>query len=152
MSNQEIVRQVVNALNVLYQGASLTEVAQANSWLELYQKSAEAWTASDTILGSAELGIEVRQFAAQTLRNKIINNFSDLDEPGALQLRDSVVTHLRNARSGPQPLITHLCLSLADLAVQLGAWKDPFGDMTGSFLSDPESVSCLLEFLAVLPE
>ncbi|KAJ2860489.1 Nuclear import receptor [Coemansia aciculifera] len=152
MSNQSAVSEVISALNALYQGTNLQEREQANSWLEQYQKTAQAWTTSDTILGTAELGLEIKLFAAQTLRNKIINDFSELGEPGALQLRDSVVTHLRNARSGPQPLITQLCLSLADLAVQLGAWKDPFADMTGSFLSDPESVSCLLEFLAVLPE
>ncbi|KAJ1672421.1 Nuclear import receptor [Coemansia sp. RSA 1694] len=152
MSNQPAVSEVINALNALYQGTSLQEREQANSWLEQYQKTPQAWTTSDTILGAAELGIEVKLFAAQTLRNKIISDFSELGEPGALQLRDSVVNHLRNARSGPQPLITQLCLALADLAVQLGAWTDPFGDMARSFLSDPESVSCLLEFLAVLPE
>ncbi|KAJ1664856.1 Nuclear import receptor [Coemansia sp. RSA 1646] len=137
MSNQQqSVSEVINALNSLYQGSDLTE----------------AWTTSDAILGTAELGPETKVFAAQTLRNKIINDFSEIGEQGALSLRDSLVTHLRNARRGPQPLITQLCLSLADLAVQLGAWTNPFVDMTSSFLSDPESVSCLLEFLAVLPE
>ncbi|KAJ1999763.1 Nuclear import receptor [Coemansia thaxteri] len=150
MSNQPAVNEVISALNALYQGTSLQEREQANSWLEQYQKT--AWTTSDSILGAADLGVEIKLFGAQTLRNKIINDFSELGEQGALQLRDSVVNHLRNARSGPQPLITQLCLALADLAVQLGAWKDPFADMAGSFLSDPESVSCLLEFLAVLPE
>ncbi|KAJ2794205.1 Nuclear import receptor, partial [Coemansia helicoidea] len=112
----------------------------------------QAWTTADAILGSAELGLEPKLFAAQTLRNKIISDFGELGELGALSLRDSVVAHLRAARRGPQPLITQLCLALADLAVQLEAWTDPFGDMTRTFLSDPESVSCLLEFLAVLPE
>ncbi|KAI8321900.1 ARM repeat-containing protein [Martensiomyces pterosporus] len=152
MSNQPAVDEVINALNALYQSADLKAREQANSWLEQFQKTTQAWTTSDAILGTAELGLEAKLFAAQTLRNKIINDFAELGEAGALSLRDSVVNHLRNARSGPQPLVTQLCLSLADLAVQLGAWADPFADMTGSFLSDPESVSCLLEFLAVLPE
>ncbi|KAJ1962199.1 Nuclear import receptor [Dipsacomyces acuminosporus] len=152
MSNQPAVDEVINALNALYQSADLNAREQANSWLQQFQKTTQAWTTSDAILGTAGLGLEAKLFAAQTLRNKIITDFAELGEAGALSLRDSVVSHLRNARSGPQPLITQLCLSLADLAVQLGAWADPFADMTGSFLSDRESVSCLLEFLAVLPE
>ncbi|KAJ2077989.1 Nuclear import receptor [Coemansia sp. RSA 988] len=152
MSSQPATNEVINALNALYQGTSLAEREQANSWLEQFQKTAQAWTTSDAILGTAELGLEPKLFAAQTLRNKIIGDFAELGEQGALSLRDSLVTHLRNARNGPQPLITQLCLSLADLAVQLGAWTDPFGDMTRTFLSDPDSVSCLLEFFAVLPE
>ncbi|KAJ2615364.1 Nuclear import receptor [Coemansia sp. RSA 1365] len=152
MSSQPATNEVINALNALYQGTSLAEREQANAWLEQFQKTAQAWTTSDAILGTAELGLEPKLFAAQTLRNKIIGDFAELGDQGALSLRDSLVTHLRNARNGPQPLITQLCLSLADLAVQLGAWVDPFGDMTSTFLSDPDSVSCLLEFFAVLPE
>ncbi|KAJ2726460.1 Nuclear import receptor [Coemansia sp. Benny D115] len=146
------VSEVVNALNALYQGTSQEARDQANLWLGQFQKTPQAWETSNAILCSTDLGLEARLFAAQTLRNKIISDLAELGEASALILRDSVVSHLRNARNGPQPLITQLCLSLADLAVQLGAWADPFTDMTGSFLSDPESVSCLLEFLAVLPE
>ncbi|KAJ1731018.1 Nuclear import receptor [Coemansia biformis] len=152
MAAQPAANEVINALNALYQGASQGERDQANAWLERFQKTTQAWTTADSILGSADLGLESKLFAAQTLRNKIISDFGELGEQGALSLRDSVVAHLRNARSGPQPLITQLCLALADLAVQLEAWADPFGDMTRTFLSDPESVSCLLEFFAVLPE
>ncbi|KAJ2557907.1 Nuclear import receptor [Coemansia sp. RSA 1933] len=153
MSNQQqSVSEVINALNSLYQGTDLVGREQANTWLEGFQKTTEAWTTSDAILGASELGLETKVFAAQTLRNKIISDFAEIGEQGALSLRDSLVTHLRNARNGPQPLITQLCLSLADLAVQLGSWTNPFADMTSSFLSDPESVACLLEFLAVLPE
>ncbi|KAI9502275.1 armadillo-type protein [Coemansia spiralis] len=151
-NQQQSVGEVINALNSLYQGTNLAGREQANTWLEQFQKTKEAWTISDAILGTAELGLEAKVFAAQTLRNKIINDFAELGEQGALSLRDSLVNHLRNARNGPQPLITQLCLTLADLAVQLGAWTNPFADMASSFLSDPASVSCLLEFLAVLPE
>ncbi|KAJ2160910.1 Nuclear import receptor [Coemansia sp. RSA 552] len=152
MTAQTTTNEVISALNALYQGTNLEERERANKWLEEFQKTPQAWTTSDAILGTADLGLEPKLFAAQTLRNKVIADFAELGEQGALSLRDSVVTHLRNARSGPQPLITQLCLALADLAVQLGAWTNPFEDMTGPFLSDPESVSCLLEFLAVLPE
>ncbi|KAJ2710060.1 Nuclear import receptor, partial [Coemansia spiralis] len=152
MAVQPATNEVINALNALYQGTSLEGREQANAWLEQFQKTTQAWTTADAILGSAELGLEPKLFAAQTLRNKIIGDFGELGAQGALSLRDSVVAHLRAARKGPQPLITQLCLALADLAVQLEAWVDPFGDMTRTFLSDPESVSCLLEFFAVLPE
>ncbi|KAJ1895434.1 Nuclear import receptor, partial [Kickxella alabastrina] len=152
MSAQSSVSEVANALTALYQGTSQEARDQANAWLGQFQKTTQAWSTSDAILGSEELGPEAKMFAAQTLRNKIITDLEELGEQGALALRDSVVNHLRNFRNGPQPLITQLCLSLADLAVQLGAWTDPFADMTGMFLSDPDSVSCLLEFLAVLPE
>lgn len=39
MSNQSAVSEVISALNALYQGTSLQEREQANSWLEQYQKT-----------------------------------------------------------------------------------------------------------------
>ncbi|KAJ2345445.1 Nuclear import receptor, partial [Coemansia sp. RSA 2618] len=151
MAEQKSTNEVISALNALYQGTNLEEREQANAWLEQFQKTTQAWTTADAMLGTAELGLEAKLFAAQTLRNKIITGVGELGEQGTLSLRDSMVAHLRGVR-GSQPLITQLCLGLADLAVQVGAWTDPFGDMAGTFLADAQSVSCLLEFLAVLPE
>ncbi|KAJ2538294.1 Nuclear import receptor [Coemansia sp. RSA 1853] len=152
MADQTSANEVIRALNALYQGTNLEEREQANAWLEQFQKTTQAWTTADAMLGTSTLGLEAKLFAAQTLRNKIILGVRELGEQGALSLRDSMVGHLRGARGGAQALITQLCLGLADLAVQVGSWTDPFGDMAGMFLSDAQSVSCLLEFLAVLPE
>ncbi|KAJ2502789.1 Nuclear import receptor [Coemansia sp. RSA 1972] len=152
MADQTSANEVISALNALYQGTNLEEREQANAWLEQFQKTTQAWTTADAMLATPALGLEAKLFAAQTLRNKIIVGVSELGGQGALSLRDSMVGHLREARGGAQALITQLCLGLADLAVQVGAWTDPFGDMAGMFLSDAQSVSCLLEFLAVLPE
>ncbi|KAJ2233203.1 Nuclear import receptor [Coemansia sp. RSA 485] len=152
MSGATGLEEVVNALKALYQGTSQAEREQANVWLGQFQRTPGAWTTADAILGDDNLGVEAKLFAAQTLRNKIISDLAELGEKGALELRDSLVRHLLRARAGMRPLVTQLCLGLADVAVQVGAWADPFSDMAAAFREDAAAVGCLLEFLTVLPE
>lgn len=49
-------------------------------------------------------------------------------------------------------MVTQLCLSLADLAMQMLDWNDPVKQLTDMFGQDPAMVPALLEFWAVLPE
>ncbi|OMJ16971.1 hypothetical protein AYI70_g6275 [Smittium culicis] len=143
---------VLQALQLLYQSADQNSKAQANQWLQDFQKKDTAWVISDSILRNTELGLESRLFAAQTLRFKIINNFKELDPSSGISLKDSLIQHLVSSRDGSQALITQLCLSLADLALQLVSWEDPVKEMIDNFTSDSSSISVLLEFLTVLPE
>ncbi|OMJ20908.1 hypothetical protein AYI69_g6045 [Smittium culicis] len=143
---------VLQALQLLYQGADQNSKAQANQWLQDFQKKDTAWVISDSILRNTDLGLESRLFAAQTLRFKIINNFKELDPSSGISLKDSLIQHLVSSRNGSQALITQLCLALADLALQLVSWEDPVKEMIDNFTSDSSSISVLLEFLTVLPE
>ncbi|KAJ2171212.1 Nuclear import receptor, partial [Coemansia sp. RSA 551] len=84
MADQTSAHEVISALNALYQGTNLEEREQANAWLEQFQKTTQAWTTADAMLGTPTLGLEAKLFAAQTLRNKIILGVSELGEQGAL--------------------------------------------------------------------
>ena len=69
-----------------------------------------------------------------------------------MDLRNSLLNTLRSATSGPKPIRTQLCVSLANLAIQLVEWKDVLQLVVNALGSDPHSVACMLEFLHVLPE
>ncbi|OLY85438.1 hypothetical protein AYI68_g371 [Smittium mucronatum] len=146
------LNDVLQALQLLYQGTDQNSKLQANQWLQDFQKKDSAWITSDSILHNSSLGLECRLFAAQTLRFKIINNFKDLDSGSSLMLKDSLIQHLLSSRNESQSLRTQLCLSIADLSLQLVAWEDPVKDMIDSFTSDSSSIIVLLEFLTILPE
>ncbi|KAJ1674560.1 Nuclear import receptor, partial [Spiromyces aspiralis] len=153
--NQQEVAQVISVLKALYQSSDSGSKKQANDWLQDFQrKQPSAWTTCDAILSAplTELQNEAKLFAAQTLRNKIINDLRDLDSSAVISLRDSLVNYIKNVRTLPQNLITQVCLSLADIAVQSEAWTNPVADITQQFSADPYLVTCLLEFLTVLPE
>jgi transportin-3 len=52
----------------------------------------------------------------------------------------------------PRILIRQLCLSLADLLLQLPEWTNAVPGMIERFGQSPETVPVLLEFLTVLPQ
>ncbi|PVU85600.1 hypothetical protein BB559_006925 [Furculomyces boomerangus] len=144
--------EVIQALQVLYQGTDPNARNQVNQWLQEFQKRSDAWMISDSILQKNDLSLEARLFAAQTLRTKIISDFKELDVNSALSLKDSLIQHLLFARNGSPVLRKQLCLSIADLALQLVHWQDPVKEMIERFTGDTSSVFVLLEFLSILPE
>ncbi|KAJ1922290.1 Nuclear import receptor [Mycoemilia scoparia] len=152
--SQSDISQVISILETLYKNSDPSAKKQANDWLQDFQKKPEAWMVVDTILRTplSELQAEAKMFSAQTLRNKIINDLSDLDSSAVNSLKDSLIAHLKDAQSQPQSLIIQLCLSLAGIAVQSEAWADPVAEIIQQLSSDPFQIACLLEFLTVLPE
>ena len=123
------------------------------------------------ILSAANAPSEPKLFAAQTFRSKVrllitrsVNNLTqcddqityDLDELAVqdrLALRDSLLTALNShAATGPRVLIRQICLSLADLLLQLPEWDNAIPSLIDSLGKAPETASCLLEFLTVLAE
>ncbi len=91
-------------------------------------------------------------FSAQTFRQKIEFDLSQLDDTNKESLKNTLLNLLYEFRAGPKPMITQLCLALADLAIQMLNWKDPVCDMIDSLHQNPEMVGILLEFLLLLPE
>lgn len=53
---------------------------------------------------------------------------------------------------GPKPIRTQLCVCLANLAILMLDWKEVLQTVVSALGSDQAGISCVLEFLHVLPE
>ncbi|KAB8772366.1 hypothetical protein FH972_026656 [Carpinus fangiana] len=112
----------------------------------------EAWTSTYAILQSADATPEAKLFAATTLKGKITYDLHQLPREQLQPLRDSLLSILAAAATGPKPIRTQLCVCLANLAIQMTEWKDVLQLVVSSLDSNAQSVACMLEFLHVLPE
>ncbi|GAB5592901.1 Nuclear import receptor [Umbelopsis nana] len=147
------VSRVTEALNTLYSGQDSAAKKEASQWLESFQKTPDAWSAADYLIKADDSNLETKLFAAQTFRQKITFDLKELDEPGRVSLRDSLLALLSgSARSGPPSITTQLCLSMAILAIQMPQWKNVVAQFVELFGKSPETIPALLEFLTVLPE
>jgi transportin-3 len=149
---------VLAALDALYKNPDNKAKAEANTWLQSFQKTPEAWQTANGLLLSQTLPVEPRLFAAQTFRIKSTYDVDQIPRETLPSLRATLLTALQAYKQGPRVIRTQICLALAGLALQLRDGEDPeWGDnvvgwMIKHFGSDPEDVLLLLEFLTVLPE
>jgi len=149
----ELINQLTQHLSALYTNPDATIKSNANQWLQSFQKTEQAWITSDLILKSQEAPIECKLFAAQTFRAKITFDLDQLPEPDRLQLRDSLLAALtQDSIISSKIILVQLCLSLADLALQLPQWPTVVADLIEKFGKDPQTVPILLEFLTVFPQ
>ncbi|KAK9762669.1 Nuclear import receptor [Basidiobolus ranarum] len=148
----EAIDRVLQALSALYGNTDSSTKEEANIWLEDFQKTTEAWTTADVLIRHDNVGLEARLFAAQTFRAKITYDLKELDTQARNSLRDSLLNLLHQFRAGPNIIVTQLCLSIANLALQTSNWENPVKQLIQLYASNPETASCLLEFLSVLPE
>ncbi|KAI9229379.1 MAG: armadillo-type protein, partial [Piptocephalis tieghemiana] len=144
--------QVLQALNALYQGTDNVARVQAGNWLEMFQKTVNAWTVSDQIIQDDSTNLTEKTFAAQTFRNKITYDLTQLDFAARASLRDSLVNLLVQHKSSPIALVTQLCLALVDLIIQMPEWANVYGQIKELFSQDEASASILLQILTLLPE
>ncbi|OAV89174.1 hypothetical protein PTTG_08632 [Puccinia triticina 1-1 BBBD Race 1] len=113
----------------------------------------KAWITSDVILKTQEAPIKCKLFAAQTFCAKITFDLDQLPEPHRLQLRDSLLTALsQDLIISSKIILVQLCLSLANLALQLPEWPTVVTNLIEKFGKDPKTVPVLLEFLTVFPQ
>lgn len=115
--------------------------------LEQFQKSPEAWTICHEVLTNVDPSqLELQLFAAQTLRNKVTYDLSQLEE-NLSQLKDSLlkllILHNQNV------VVTQLNVALARLAIQYLQWKNPIVEIISVLNPYPAK---LLKFLTILPE
>ncbi|KAL1969842.1 hypothetical protein VTN77DRAFT_7351 [Rasamsonia byssochlamydoides] len=141
---------VLAAVATMQGNAPRAEKAHAHEFLEKFQKSVEAWTATHALLQSPETPVEAKLFAATTLKGKITYDLDQLPADSLPALRDSILNLLTVYASGPRPIQTQLCVCLANLAIQMTTWKDVLGTV-GSALGNTAG-DCVLEFLKILPE
>lgn len=153
-SEQQAIQAVMQALNTLYTDPNNQAKAAANTWLQNFQQTSEAWQTANSLLLASELPIEPRLFAAQTFRTKIIFDLEQVPPPQRIALRDTLLTALSAYASGPRVIQTQLSLALAGLALQLdeSQWPTVVPGMIERFGASAETVPVLLEFLTVLPE
>lgn len=83
---------------------------------------------------------------------QIIYDLDQLPAEQHLPLKDTLVSAIRQAATGQRVVLRSLCLALADLLLQVPAWRNPVQSLIDTLGSDPALVPALLEFLAVLPE
>ncbi|KAL8952278.1 MAG: hypothetical protein Q9222_001809 [Ikaeria aurantiellina] len=141
---------VLAALAVMQANVERSQKSQAHEYLEKFQKSQEAWPKTHALLSSPDTTAEAKLFAATTLKGKIIYDLDQVPRESLSSLRDSVLSLLYSYREGPRPIRTQLCVCLANLAIQMLAWKDVLARV-GSTLGNSAG-DCILEFLKVLPE
>ncbi|EMD41983.1 hypothetical protein CERSUDRAFT_110525 [Gelatoporia subvermispora B] len=146
------VQAVVSALDVFSRAPDKAALERANTWLQDFQHSPDAWSTCNVLLLSSDAPPAAKLFAAQTFRTKVIYDLHEMREPDLLQLRDTLLTALGRYQTGPRTIIVQLCLAISGLALQLPAWQDPVKDMIESFGRNPATVPSLLQFLTVLPE
>ncbi|KAF3938959.1 Transportin-3 [Dactylella cylindrospora] len=119
-----------------------------------FMQQPEAWTLTFTMLKSADIPLDVKLFAATTLKGKIIYDLPQVPRDSLLQLRESLLDLLRVFKSGSQYRIirTQLNVCLAILAIQMTEWKNVLEVAVENLGQDADGIVCLLEFLKVLPE
>ncbi|KAG5418542.1 MTR10 [Candida metapsilosis] len=155
-SYENEIKQIENALTTMYSNAPREQKATATHFLENFQKSSDAWQITHQILSDKNSGsnIQLKLFAAQTLRSKIIYDLSSQIQPENYPaLKDSVLSLIKLYNQGNEKLIrTQLSIALAQLALQYLTWHDAMSEIVSNLTSSSDLTLVLLEFLKVLPE
>lgn len=146
------IQALLAALNVFTRAPDKTSLENANSWLQDFQHSPEAWSTCNVLLLSPDAPPAAKLFAAQTFRSKVTYDLHQVDPSNLLPLRDTLVTALERYQNGPKTIITQLCLALSGLALQLPAWDNALQSIVETFGANPATVPVLLQFLTILPE
>ncbi|PIA92702.1 hypotheticalsprotein [Cercospora beticola] len=152
MTVNEAFAPVLSALAIMSSSADKSQKTQAHAFLEQFQKSQDAWTHTFSILQSAQSTDEAKLFAATTLKGKIIFDFHQIPRESWPQLRDTLLATVAQYAKGPKPIRTQLCVCLANLAILMLDWKNVLQTVVSTLGSDQAGISCVLEFLHVLPE
>lgn len=138
---------VQKALQCISSNAVQSKKNEALHFLEQFQKSPEAWTLCHEVLSNVDPSLlELHIFAAQSLRNKVTYDLSQL-EGNLLQFKDSLLNLL--IIHNQKLVITQLSVALARLAIQFLDWRNPVVEIINCLNPYP---SKLLGFLRILPE
>ncbi|GBP52996.1 Transportin-3 [Eumeta japonica] len=115
---------VYQAISALYDNPNNAEKEKASIWLGNVQKSIHSWKIADELLQHKK-DLHSCYFAAQTMRSKVQHNLSELSVESVVSLRDSLVAHIEaTTLDTDAPILTQLCLALADLALQMQTWQN----------------------------
>jgi len=126
------------------------QMMAAEAYMQRFQESPSAWEVCEQLLNSEHVATML--FAVQTLRAKVADSFDELPAEAVLPFRDAMLVHRTKHREDGRAVVTQLCVSVADIAVQCEAWDDPVGDLFRAFSQSEGMVPCLVELLIKLPE
>ncbi|KAG6898068.1 hypothetical protein C0992_006546 [Termitomyces sp. T32_za158] len=146
------MQALLSALDVFSKAPDKVSLDRANSWLQDFQHSPEAWATCNVLLFSPDVPSGAKLFAAQTFRAKVTYDLHQLDNKTLPELRDTLLTALRAYKAGPRNIIIQLCLSLAGIALQMPTWPNAVETMIEVFGADPQTAPLLIQFLTLLPE
>lgn len=142
------------ALATMYLGAPQAQKAEANMFLQNFQKSHDAWqVVHDIIAHPDQHSLQTQMFAAQTLRNKITYDLSQIPPGDYDKLKNSIIELIPLYATHEYRLVrTQLNVALAQLALQHLQWENAMEEIIAKLLLLMETIPTLLEFLRVLPE
>ncbi|VDO80154.1 unnamed protein product [Soboliphyme baturini] len=146
------VDTVYQAIRTLHYDTEVHAKEKASIWLGEFQKSVFAWSISDALLRE-DRDLESSYFAAQTMRTKIQSSFHELPPESYEALRESLFSHFSTSGSATNHVIViQLCLAVADLYLQVPAWKNCVVEIIDRFQKSSTDIGILLEILAFLTE
>ncbi|KAF5337203.1 hypothetical protein D9611_003114 [Ephemerocybe angulata] len=146
------IQSLISALDVFGRATDKASLDSANSWLQDFQHSPEAWATCNVLLQNPDAPPAAKLFAAQTFRSKVTYDLHQVAPENLSALRDTLLTALERYHAGPRTITVQLCLALAGLALQLPDWDNPVQQIIDTFGMNPAMVPTLLQFLTNLPE
>jgi hypothetical protein len=138
------MEQVEIAVRSLHVPSEPAARQQALHFLERFQNTVDAWNVSLNILSQASAAAELRFFAAQTLKHKVVADFAQLDSTMVASLRDTLLTLLTSGGESKR-MRNQLDLALAALVAQgpVDQWASPVEELLSAEM---------LGVLACIPE
>ncbi|KAJ7125671.1 armadillo-type protein [Mycena crocata] len=146
------IQAVLSAIDVFSRAPDKVSLDRANSWLQDFQHSPDAWATCNVLLLTPDAPPAAKIFAAQTFRAKVTYDLHQVDPVDLPSFRDTLIAALERHHAGPRTIIVQLCLAVAGLALQFPAWTNAVQFMIESFGRNPVTVPTLLQFLTILPE
>ncbi|KAJ3128891.1 Kinesin- protein 6 [Nowakowskiella sp. JEL0407] len=111
----------------------------------------DAWPVYLDLLSSKDIiSDSAALLCAQAITYKLRHNWSDLDSPAQLHVRDTLLSVLRSQRA--TNLLREVAVSLAVLSMFMDDWRNPLMDFLSEFAATPELRNVLLEYLTVVSE
>lgn len=179
-SNTTAIARASEAIALLFgDSTSHSQRREADTWLQGFQSSSEAWIVADAFLNddpsTSKIAAQRVLFAALTLQRKIGTDFAQLP-PGSLDsLRQTILAHISrfcrtvsvqiansptsvfvgkgSSGGGDSPtILRNLCIAYASLLIQAGAQPALALRDLCLKLPIPDGSVALLEILRALPE
>ncbi|XP_057982935.1 transportin MOS14 isoform X2 [Malania oleifera] len=161
----ELQIKVAQAVHVLNHDSQSSNRVAANQWLVQFQQTDAAWEVATSILTSDHHHLrrlhptfsdfEVEFFAAQILKRKIQNEGYYLQLEAKDALLNALLVAAKRFSSGPQQLLTQICLALSALLLRALEHRKHIEQLFYSLQnlqSQGDGNVAVLEMLTVLPE
>lgn len=146
----ESVSDVLQCLQIFYRSTDVSQRAEADNWLQSFQKHSAAWKISLLLL-QPDNPLESRFFGATTLHSKIRYDFNDLSEEERSQLISELFVYVSSERKGGFEIQNKICITIASLALKWRQFKN-FVPIIIEKMGVLDNKYMLLSTLSYLPE